>query len=122
MNTELETLLHSWKPRRPSPKVEARLFAWTSHPRPETNRRVNWAWCAPTLGFAASLALTVLTFTNAPPGGSSPAQKGRAAALETDSNNNRNLWQRASFEWTKRSVSNSTVPSSVAPGTNSLMN
>jgi len=90
--------------------------------RGEGRRRPDWAWSAPTLGFAASLALTFLTLIGHPLGDADLSTPGGSAALEMDSNNNRNLWQRASFEWTKPEVSNSTTRSFTVLGTNFLNN
>ena len=102
---ELEARLRSWAPRRPSPKIEKRLFR---RPRTEAPSAVPFSWLAPV---TAVLLLACIVFnqhsgptsasaTNAPLVGMILSNQSAAAYLPGNFQGDQNLITANTFEWT----------------------
>ncbi len=96
--------MRSWKPRRPSPGLKARLFPAAA------GHDVSWAtalhWVAPAL---AVLCLSTFMVTR-PPGNFAGASVLNLVSADyaAVTPGDHNIWPRASFEWTNSSRSPST--------------
>src|SRR5215510_14486052 len=116
---QLENRLRSWKPRRPSPGLRARLFP---NATATAERHFSWAtalhWCAPAM---AVLCLSTFILTRQPgnfvvPSPLTLLSGDYVAAAPGD----RNIWPRATFEWTNSNGSTSTTGSLDLRNTNDL--
>lgn len=125
----LESLLHSWMPRRPSARLREKIFADLS-PAKHLPRRFSWNWLAP-LSVSAFTMLVVLsgrshadvhfgapdtnlffasmTMTSLP--GLSSGASGAFTLTKHDLNLEQNVWREAIFE----STNLSRTPSSKRP-------
>jgi hypothetical protein len=109
----MEEQLKSWAPRRPSAKIEGRLFAGRRRPA-ELTRVI--AWLAP-----ATACMVLALAAARPQGGSTGANRPESmfamitsnrafASLLTDSGAQaENCVVRANFQWTNRGVSGSSI-------------
>ena len=107
---QLESRWRSWKPRRPSPGLKARLFP---NGTAEAERDISWAttlhWFAPAM---AVLCLSTFILTRQPGNFAVPSSLNLvsgdyAAAAPGD----HNVWPRATFHWTNSNGSTSTTGS-----------
>ena len=104
---QLENRLRSWKPRRPSPSLKARLFPDAAAAEHDFAWATALNWFAPAL---AVLCLSTFILSRQPgnfavPSALSMVSADYAAAAPGD----HNIWPRASFEWTNTSGSTSTT-------------
>jgi hypothetical protein len=126
---ELENQLRSWAPRRPSPKLEQRLFARRPARADEQRKtpHMSFAWLVPA---SAALMLVCLVFNQRNSTALASSGSGRlvavilsnqsaAAYLPGSFHGEQNLLTADTFEWTNGSRSTSSISSlSSARGTN----
>lgn len=113
--------MRSWKPRRPSSRIEARLFPRAAEREPEVASSAIWGWLAPALavGMLAALVLARDGRALSPWGAPSPTSLVVAAVLDSPSlvafyapkrHSALNAWPSATFEWTNDAASMTTAP------------
>ena len=122
--TDLENHLRSWAPRRPSPKLEKRLFRQPRpEPKTETPSHTGFRWLVPA---TAALLFCCLIFNRNTPGyGGSPggaqmvalivSNQSAAAYLPGSFQRDQNILSGESFEWTNGAGSTSSIRSLSAP-------
>jgi hypothetical protein len=119
---ELEAQLGSWTLRRPSPKIEKRLFAWRRANAP-AGTAVPFAWFVPV---TAALLLACIIFnqhagtaaaraTNAPLVAMIISNSSAAAYLPGSFQHDQNIITANTFEWTNGSRSTSSIRSPSGP-------
>ena len=119
--TQLENQLRSWKPRRPSPNVKARLFPQSAPAEPEISWPAVWAWLAPATALVLLAGLVLTKDARALDGWSRGTPTGLVAAAVFDSptlvtyvspkrHSSLNAWTGATFEWTNDAASLTTAP------------
>lgn len=112
--------MRGWKPRPPSPRIKARLFA-DAETEPQLPVRLLWAWLAPALavGLVAAWVLPRPGSARAHRPGS--ALTGLVASVAVDSphlvayvapwrHSTWNAWAGATFEWTNDTGTQTTAP------------
>src|SRR5262245_15666512 len=106
--SQLEKQLRSWKPRRPSPGLKARLFPQATAQAAE---EFSWAnalhWLAPAM---AVLCLSTFMLARQPGIFLAPSAAGHVVSADyaAAEPGDHNIWPRATFEWTNSSGSTST--------------
>jgi hypothetical protein len=119
---ELEAQLGSWTLRRPSPKIEKRLFGWGRAAVP-AGTVVPFAWFAPV---TAALLLACIIFnqhagtaaaraTNAPLVAMIISNSSAAAYLPGSFQHDQNIITANTFEWTNGSRATSSIRSPSGP-------
>jgi hypothetical protein len=119
--TQLENRLRSWKPRRPSRSIKARLFPQTAEGEPEVVLSGIWGWLAPALTVVMLAALVLARDGRTLAPWPTPAPTGLVAAAVLHSPNlvafyapkrhsALNAWPGATFEWTNEPSSITTSP------------
>src|SRR5574339_256508 len=108
----LETQLRSWKPRRPSARLERLLFARPAPVRSLTANRVPMPWLAPAMACLVLATLALNPRGSSLPGGQPLlgvilSNQSYAAYLPGSFQPEQNRWD--TFEWTNHGQSGSSV-------------
>lgn len=116
--------MRSWTPRRPSPRIRARLFPTGSAPEPEVSLVSLWGWLAPAMAVWVLAALVLHKEARGLRVWPTDSATGLVAAVTLHSpqlvayvaskrHSDRNAWPGACFEWTNEAASRTTAPPSL---------